>query len=304
MKKIHWLSVGVALVGAAAACSNTADPQARSTDTSNLGTAPSGREDGGREPVTPPPVVQSLAQTNIVASDPSVGGTSSTTVIDPTLVNAWGLAFNPRGAAWISANGSGIANAYDPTGRTLLTVTIPAPTRGQSAPTGQVFNQDAADFSGDSFLFSTEDGTIAGWQTSLGGTAALRVDNSASGAVYKGLAIVNTTDLHAGRLYATNFHAGTVDVWDTNYAPVATTGGFTDPNLPSGFAPFNVAVIERDFVLVTYALQNAEAHDDVAGPGNGFVNVFDLDGRLMTRLISQGELNSPWGLAQPPETFG
>jgi uncharacterized protein (TIGR03118 family) len=171
-----------------------------------------------------------------------------------------------------------------------------------SAPTGTVFNQDAADFLADKFLFATEDGTIAGWQS--GDTAVLRVDNSASSAVYKGIAIANTTLLHPARIFAANFRAGTVDAFDADYKPVACSGRFVDHDLPSGFAPFNVMVVERSLVLVTYAKQNDAKHDDVAGPGNGFVNVFDLDGTRLARLISQGPLDSPWGMAIVPDAFG
>ncbi|MCL2449107.1 MAG: TIGR03118 family protein [Polyangiaceae bacterium] len=293
MIKTNWL-VGLVFAGAAAACTSSTG-----TPDTNVSTGVTSRDavDGGTE-VTP--VVQSLVETNIVTSQAPDGGAGT----DPNLINAWGLAFNPSGPAWVVANGSGIAQVYNSTGApALLTVTIPAPVAGDtSAPSGEVFNQDAADFSGDKFLFSTEDGTIVGWQS--GTTAALRVDNSGSGAVYKGIAIVNSSELHDARIYATNFHAGTVDVWDAQYAPVQTEGGFEDKHIPSGFAPFNVAVLERDYVLVTYAKQDDMAHDDVKGPGNGFVDVFDLDGRLVTRLISQGALNSPWGLVLPPETFG
>jgi uncharacterized protein (TIGR03118 family) len=286
MTKTHWLCV--TLLGLGAACTNAADPTDM-TLSADMSKPPP--DDGGT--VSPPPVVQSLVETPIVTSDPDS---------DPTLVNAWGLAFNPNGFAWVVANGSGVANVYTAAGPPArLVVTIPSPTGATSAPTGEVFNQNAADFTADKFLFATEDGTIAGWQS--GTTATIHVDNSDSGAVYKGIAIVNTTELHPARIYATNFNAGTVDVFDTEFKPV-DTARFIDKGIPSGFAPFNVAVVERDFVIVTYALQNDEKHDDVAGPGNGFVDVFDLDGRFVTRLISEGVLNSPWGLAFPPESFG
>ena len=121
------------------------------------------------------------------------------------------------------------------------------------------------------------------------------------GAVYKGLAIASTAS--GSRLYAANFHAGAVDVFDGAFAPVTTAGGFTDPKLPAGYAPFNVAVIDGN-VYVTYAKQDAAAHDDVRGRGHGFIDVFDTDGNFLHRLVSRGRLNSPWGLAVAPQGFG
>jgi uncharacterized protein (TIGR03118 family) len=164
-----------------------------------------------------------------------------------------------------------------------------------------VFNGNASAFHGDLFIFVTEDGTIAGWQPSAGGTATLRVDNSPSGAVYKGVTIA-TDASGAPRLYATNFHAGTIDAYDGSYAPLNLPGHFTDPGLPSGFAPFNVQMINNN-LIVTYAKQNAMQHDDVAGAGNGYVDLFDVNGVFMTRLVSNGPLNSPWGVALAPSNF-
>jgi uncharacterized protein (TIGR03118 family) len=186
-------------------------------------------------------------------------------------------------------------------------VTIPPPQGGMppSAPTGQVFNQFASNaFNGDLFIFGTEDGTIAGWQMSDGGTAVLRKDNSGSDAIYKGITIAQPlTRGGPARLYAANFHAGTVDVFDDTYAPITTSGAFHDPNLPAGFAPFNVLGV-GPVVLVTYAKQDADAKDDVKAPGNGFVDVYSADGTFLQRLISGGQLNSPWGLVLAPDSTG
>jgi uncharacterized protein (TIGR03118 family) len=104
-------------------------------------------------------------------------------------------------------------------------------------------------------------------------------------------------------LYAANFHAGTIDVFNDSFAPVTVPGGFVDPNLPAGFAPFNVQEIAGRLV-VAYAQQDADAEDEVAGPGLGYVDVFDANGHLLRRLISQGQLNAPWGLAIAPKHFG
>lgn len=129
----------------------------------------------------------------------------------------------------------------------------------------------------------------------------LVVDNSGAGAVYKGLALAATSS--GSFLFAANFNAGTIDVFDSNFNPVAATGGFNDPNLPPGFAPFNIQRLARR-LYVTYAMQDGDKHDDVRGPGNGFVDVFDFNGNLLQRLISNGRLNSPWGLALSPNNFG
>jgi uncharacterized protein (TIGR03118 family) len=236
-----------------------------------------------------------LTRTDLVSDQAGAAHT------DANLVNAWGLAFNPAGPAWVAANASGLAQVYDSTGAMLLSVTIPAPAGATdpAAPTGQIFNATAADFKGDKFILSTEDGLIVGWQT--GTAAVMRVDSTAANAVYKGIASMSKAG--TARLYAADFHNGKIDAFDNNYAPVTTTGGFTDPNLPSGFAPFNIVAIGTS-LYVSYAKQDAMAHDDVSGAGNGFVDVFDFDGALQKRLISQGALNSPWGMAMAPANFG
>jgi uncharacterized protein (TIGR03118 family) len=156
---------------------------------------------------------------------------------------------------------------------------------------------------GDRFVFATEDGTIAGWQPSAGGTssATIRVDNSGSGAVYKGVALA--TRGSKTRLFAANFRAGTVDAFDGSYTALDLPGGFRDKDLPSGFAPFNVVPIQGG-ILVTYAQQDPDKKDDVDGQGLGYVDLFDFDGELIVRLISQGALNAPWGIAASTTNFG
>jgi uncharacterized protein (TIGR03118 family) len=143
---------------------------------------------------------------------------------------------------------------------------------------------------------------IDGWRS--GPVAEQPVDNSASGAVYKGLALANNGS-HT-LIYAANFNAGTVDVFDENFSPTTVSGGFLDSTIPTGFAPFDIQNIDGK-LYVTYAMQDASKHDDVGGPGNGFVDIFDADGHLLQRLISGGPLsplNSPWGLAVAPDNFG
>jgi uncharacterized protein (TIGR03118 family) len=247
-----------------------------------------------------------FVQTNL---DSNLGGIGT---LDANLTNAWGLAFAPGGAFWINGNHSGTSNLIsgDGTVQTLV-VTIPAPksaTSGQiSAPTGIVANSTTSFHlpgtnSPAIFIFDTEDGTIAAWNPGVDLMhAVIAVDNSASGANYKGLAFGSNAS--GNLIFATNFRSGNVDVFDTNFAPVTTDGRFIDRNIPRGFAPFGIQNIDGD-LWVTFAKQDAEKDDDVAGPGNGFVDVFDTDGHLLRRFAEHGVLNSPWGLARAPYGFG
>jgi uncharacterized protein (TIGR03118 family) len=221
--------------------------------------------------------------------------------VDPNLVNPWGLAFSPTGPLWVADNGTGLSTVYSSQGLIqALVVTIPAPTGGTSpsAPSGLVYNVTNA-FQSDLFIFSSEGGTIAGWQS--GGMAMTRAENASTHAVYKGLALGLRNNVP--RLFATDFHNGKVDVYDETYNKITTTGGFADPNLPAGFAPFGIHA-EGAAIYVTYAKQDTDAKDDVKGAGNGYVDVFDFDGVLGKRLISGGVLNSPWAVALAPADFG
>jgi uncharacterized protein (TIGR03118 family) len=163
------------------------------------------------------------------------------------------------------------------------------------------------------FIFDTEDGTLSAWAGGLtpATQAVLAVDNSAypgaaSGAVYKGLAFA--VNSRGAFLFATNFRLGRIDVFGPNgadgmFTAASTDGGFVDPEIPAGYAPFGIALLDGD-LFVTYALQDAARHDDVAGPGRGFVDVFDTDGHLLRRLASRGPLNAPWGVARASLAFG
>jgi uncharacterized protein (TIGR03118 family) len=225
---------------------------------------------------------------------------------DPNLTNSWGIALNPSGPFWISNNRSGTATAYNGLGQpfpiaTPLVVAVPT-----GAPTGQVFNGtpafQIAPGNPALFLFATETGTISGWNPAVdAGNAKLMVDMSASGAVYKGLTLSVTGS--GPRLYAANFHAGTIDVFDGAFQPLTVSGGFTDSGIPDGFAPFNIQKIGRS-LYVAYARQDSAKHDDVSGTGNGLIDVFDEDGKLLRRFVSNGVLNSPWGITLAPAFFG
>jgi uncharacterized protein (TIGR03118 family) len=245
-------------------------------------------------------------QTNL---DSNLGGIGT---LDANLLNAWGLAFAPGGAFWINGNHSGTSNLINGDGTlSTLVVSIPAPpsanTGAISAPTGIVSNSTGAfHLPGTSlpalFIFDTEDGTIAGWNPGFDQMhAKLVVDNSSTGANYKGLALGSNAS--GNLIYATDFRGAKVDVFDTNFAPVKTDGQFIDRNIPRGFAPFGIQNIDGD-LWVSYAKQDAAKDDDVAGFGNGFVDVFDTDGHLLRRFAQHGVLNSPWGMARAPYGFG
>jgi uncharacterized protein (TIGR03118 family) len=232
-------------------------------------------------------------------------------VTDPNLVNPWGISLSPTGPFWFADNGSGVSDLLDGCGQPFpLVVTIPSTTGPDGTPTGTVFNGGAGFAIAENgvaapsrFLFATEDGTISGWTTVVDPTRALlAVNNSSSGAVYKGLALA-ADPAGASFLYATDFHNGKIDVFDQAFRPVVRPGSFQDPSLPAGFAPFNIQNI-NNLLFVTYARQDAARHDDVAGSGNGFIDVYDTDGSLVRRFASRGALSSPWGLALAPLDFG
>jgi uncharacterized protein (TIGR03118 family) len=224
--------------------------------------------------------------------------------LDTNLTNPWGIATSSGSPFWINDNGSGLSTVYNTSGKLDLTVTIPPPagTSNTAAPSGMVFNTTTNFWAGTNaskFIFDTEDGAISAWGS--GPAAILEVDNSASNSVYKDLALASFSG--SPYLYAADFHNGAVDVFDGNWKQQVWQGAFVDTNLPAGFAPFSIKFIQGN-LCVAYALQDAFAHDDVAGPGNGYVDVFDTGGNLLQRLISKGPLNSPWAIATAPLTFG
>jgi uncharacterized protein (TIGR03118 family) len=241
-------------------------------------------------------------ETRLVADSAEAGAM----LTDPRLLNAWGLAFNPGGPAWISDNHSGIATVYETAkidAGALLTVTVPnvGDAGGPSSPTGQIFNSGTS-FMGDKFIVATENGSVAGWQPTDAGfpsTYTTRVDGAASGAVYTGLTIVPAT---TPILLAADFHNAKIDAFDTNYARIAGDGGaiWHDPNIPTGYAPYNVAAIGTS-VYVAYAKQQPGSNDAQGGIGFGAISVFDVSGALTKSLIVVGaELNAPWGMAAVP----
>jgi uncharacterized protein (TIGR03118 family) len=242
--------------------------------------------------------------TKLVSDEPGVAAAT-----DRNLVNAWGLAAGPTTFWWSANNATNTSTLYDGDG-----VPQPLVVKVKGAPTGTVFNggagfavTDATTTASALFVFATELGTIRGWSPTVGTTTPPStrtfkvVDRSGRDAIYKGLAIASTVD--GDFLYATDFHNRRVDVFDESFDRVKMRGAFTDPGIPSGFAPFGIQNIGGD-IFVTYAKQDAEAEDDVAGEHKGFVDRFDTAGTLLGRVATRGPLNAPWGLAIAPDSFG
>jgi uncharacterized protein (TIGR03118 family) len=228
--------------------------------------------------------------------------------VDPNLVNAWGLAALPTSPWWVADNGADVATVYTADGAAFpaaspLVVQVPTAPTGAVANTGSGFVVSSGGASGPAaFLFSTEAGKILGWSRSVSATqAVVAVDDSASGAVFKGLTLASTSS--GDRLFATDFHNGRVDVFDGSFHDVTPAGSFTDAKVPAGFAPFGIQNIGGR-IFVTYAKQDADRHDDVAGNGLGFVDEYDTNGKLLSRVAQRDQLNSPWGLALAPAGFG
>ena len=240
---------------------------------------------------------------------------------DPDLVNAWGLAASPGTNAkpgsplWVANTGTDKATLYAGTGpASVAKVGLVVNVRG-AAPTGQIFNPfphafGVSDGQGHHapalFVFDTENGTIDGWSPTIGAvgknpSTTTFVLHRKAGAVYKGLATARFNGEPV--LYATNFHSGKVEAYDRSLHPMSLPGRFVDPNLPAGYAPFGIAEINGN-LIVTYAKQDADRHDDVKGPGHGFIDMFGNGGHFLGRLGTRGPLDSPWGIALAPQGFG
>jgi uncharacterized protein (TIGR03118 family) len=232
-----------------------------------------------------------FVQTNLASDVPGLARST-----DPGLVNAWGIIASGGSPFWIGVNGSGTSELYNGAGvKQGLVVSIP----GDGSVTGVAFANVAGSFNGDAFLFASEDGTFSGWRGALGTNAEILASPDLAN-VYKGITDANI----GGNLYAylANFRNGTIDVMHTGGPPL--TGNFTDPNLPAGYAPFNVMNL-GGLIYVTYAVQDGAKHDDVAAPGNGILDVYDPQGNFLNRLVSNGGvLNSPWGMAIAPAGLG
>jgi uncharacterized protein (TIGR03118 family) len=241
------------------------------------------------------------SQTNLVSNTAGIAKTT-----DPQLLNPWGISILPGQDFWIANNNGGTSTLYDNQGNknTGLVVTIPGATGNPNGncspgcPTGTVSNGNGSYFSGGQFMFDTEDGLIANW-SGASNTATVAFDNSASGAVYKGLALFNSTFL-----LAANFNSGKIDVLDRNFNPTSLSGSLTDPKLPAGFAPHGIHVIGNQ-IYVAYAMQDSSKHDAQPGAGLGQVDIFDMNGNFVSTFVAAGgKLNAPWGIVATPSTFG
>lgn len=216
---------------------------------------------------------------------------------DPDLVNGWGISRGPGTPWWVADNHTDKSTLYNGAGTKLgLVVTIPG-----GAPTGTVFNGNAAEFNGDNFLFDSEAGIVSGWRNALGTTAEVGADRSGVGAVYKGLAIASWNG--ADYLYATDFHNGRIDVFNSSYVLQHWSHKFRDPSLPSHYAPFGIQNL-NGIIFVTYAKQVKGSDDEKDGLGLGFVDAFLANGQFLSRVATRGPLNAPWGLAWAPDGFG
>ncbi len=252
------------------------------------------------------PTAGQYQQTNLISD---IAGVARIT--DPHLVNPWGQAASPTSPLWVADNGADVSTLY--TGGVNgsipqivpLTVSIPG-----GAPTGVVFNSDSntSDFvvhtalgkASANFIFDSEAGVLSAWSKTVSGTTAT-TEFANKRYVYKGLALASVGD--DSFLYAANFSKARIDVFNDHFNRVRFRSGFRDSRIPVGFAPFDVQPLGGK-LYVSYAKQDAAKHDDVAGPGNGFVDVYDTRGHLLQRLIAHGALNSPWGLAIAPSDFG
>ncbi len=241
--------------------------------------------------------------TNLVSDQPG-----QAPHVDPNLVNAWGLVAGPATPWWVADNGTDVSTIYDGDGNPRSLVV-----QVEGAPTGMVFNGGPnfivmdGPFSGPSvFMWATESGTILGWNPNVpppppSTQSFVVLDRSGVGAIYKGLAIASTDG--GDFIYATDFHNARVDMFDGEFNLVTPPGAFVDPGIPHGFAPFGIQNIGGQ-IFVSYAKQDADAEDEVAGQGLGFVDVFDTAGNFLHRVATRGPLNAPWGLAMAPADFG
>jgi uncharacterized protein (TIGR03118 family) len=240
------------------------------------------------------------SQTDLVSNTAGVANTT-----DIQLLNPWGISILPGQDFWIANNNGGTSTLYDAQGNkdTALVVAIPGATHNPNGncspgcPTATVSNGNGIYFGGGQFIFDTEDGIVANW-TGASNTATVAFDNSTSGAVYKGLALLNSTFL-----LAANFNSGKVDVFDRNFNLTSLSGSLTDPNLPAGFAPHGIHVIGNQ-IYVAYAMQDAAKHDAKPGVGLGQVDIFDINGNFVKAFAAGGMLNAPWGVVATPATFG
>ncbi|HUA83807.1 MAG TPA: TIGR03118 family protein [Bryobacteraceae bacterium] len=243
-------------------------------------------------------------QENLVSDIPGMAVTT-----DPNLVNPWGMSQTATSPFWVSNHDKGNTTIYNGAGTPSTTVVTipPAAGTGTGTPTGQItgnganWTLPAPNGKAASFIFATEDGAIAAWNGSAGTTAVIVVNNSNAGAIYTGIAS-NPSGTPA--IYAANFGSGNIDVFDENFNPTTASGGFKDPNLPSGYAPYNIWNLSGKLYVAYAQPSTTSKGNSVAGAGLGYVDVFDTNGNLLQRVVSGGALNAPWGVAIAPANWG
>lgn len=241
-------------------------------------------------------------QTNLLSDRPRVAEH-----VEPDLINPWGIAYGPDTAFWIANAGSATSVVVDARGELVG----PRKIETQAAPTGIVYNSSggfeiyAGAASGPStFLYATEEGQILGWNHQVDAEhTVVAVDESAAGAGYTGLAMARfgTRSL----LYAADFHQGEIDVYDEDFAHATglAANAFQDPGIPADYSPFGISTVAGR-LYVAYARQDTTGEEEVPGPGAGYIDVFEPDGRLVRRFASRGELNAPWAVVKAPADFG
>jgi uncharacterized protein (TIGR03118 family) len=243
---------------------------------------------------------------NLVSDQPGVADFT-----DKNLVNVWGVDTSATSPFWVSDAGTGLSTLYSSNGAvsaTVVTIPVGAKTAGPAVVTGTLQNGTGG-FAvqpgrNPNFMFCTADGTVSGWAPAADAThALLMIDNSANGAVYYGCALNGKTTQTTPLLYVANFRSGQIEVYGTDYKPVTLAGNFSDPSVPSGYAPFNIQNYGGK-LYVMYAQQTSGKGAWVAGAGLGAVAVFDLQGNLIKHLVTGGPLNAPWGVAIAPANFG
>jgi len=288
---LKFLSVLFLITGMVTSCKK----ESNNLSTNNaLKSEKSGSEEGG---------IKNFIQVNLVANNANYNAAH----IDANLKNAWGLAWVASGIAWVNAQAGHVSNLYNGEGVKLgLTVSIPSPGGPGGNPTGIIFNPNAADFvipSGNSapqgaarFIFVGVDGIVSGWNPTWGTNAFAKFNNVTTSA-YTGLAIANNGG--SNFLYAADFRAGKISVWDRTWASVAMS--FTDPNLPAGYSPFNIQQVNGQ-LFVLYAKVGSDGRNQ-PGKGLGFVDIFTPAGTFVKRFASRDKLNSPWGVTMAAPTF-
>jgi uncharacterized protein (TIGR03118 family) len=227
-------------------------------------------------------------------------GDAGAGTVDPDLVNPWGLAQAPGGPLWVTNNGTSTSTVYG--GGTAPSQQLDVTVAGGD-PTGEIYNDTSAFEVGKRgarspalFVFDSETGKLSGWAGGAATVVAARVRH----AVFKGLALA--TAHGKPRLFATDFHHGRVVAFNGAWHRLKAKG-FTDPRIPKHYAPFGIAAL-RGRLFVSYAKQDSDRGDDVAGAGHGFLDVYSATGKLEKRLVRRGALDSPWGLAIAPKGFG